>query len=131
MKTKTSIEKIYRVEHSTKRNRQKNKCFVGPYFRDSYRDVWDKPRRHAVDENTPNPYLDKVLKLHMISDKYFYGFKSLESLKSWFNEKELKLLKKINFTIREYEAKSKYVIHGDKQSVFIPKKKIKSRKVKF
>lgn len=129
-KKNNNLVSVLRVEHRV--NRNDSKCYRGPYFHQVDRDVWDKNRRHSMSEDTPPPHRDKGLskiyyKNWSYHSEYFYGFKDLEQLSNWFNKKEIKILKKMNFVIREYIINKKYVTVGDKQTVFIPTKKVKSR----
>lgn len=129
-KKNNNLVSVLRVEH--KKNRNNSKCFRGPYYNQVDRLVWDSVGRHSESLDTPPPHRDKGLvkfynKNFGNNHKFFYGFKDIEQLSKWFNKKERALLKKMNFVVREYIINKKYVVIGDKQTLFIPIKKVKSR----
>lgn len=132
MKNKNQVS-VFRVEHKTKKNPKG--FYIGPYYYERDRDVWDKKRRHAISDDTPPPHRDVVLKTKITEmfcyTEYFFGFADVSQLKKWFNQKELKLLNSLNFVVREYIINKNYVIYGDKQVLFCRKKKKKCRKINY
>lgn len=113
----------------------------GPYFWSASR--WTR-RTHSSMSGHPNPYDDEGLKhwLNMIKSvnpelledyarKYSFGFKSMKDLEAWFNEDELKNLKKLGFNIVVYAVDIKNVIAGHKQVMFRKDLAVENLSVKY
>lgn len=124
--------KILRVEHSFYEN---DNVFAGPYGVSDVVDSnsWDKKKRHSNMNTHPNPFMDKILKKSFVMDSclknYNCGFKNLKQLREWFNKEELKALKRLDFTIREYLINPKNLVIGQKQVVFKSNKKTKKKEL--
>lgn len=117
--------KVYRVEHKDFEN---GNAFAGPYSASGINNAsdWADFSSDHGDDNHPPPDKDLLLKTHNIIknknfDDYFFGFNSLDQLKLWFSNTELKRLFDLNYVIAEYISDT--VIEGEKQVLFIPQSK--------
>ena len=121
---------IYRIEHKKVKNK---KAYAGPYGVSDLVSSGDWSRSNSSIETHPTPFQDPILSLHFpfatkSMSKYHFGFKNIKDLKKWFNSRELKNLKKLNFIIVQYKAEK--VLNGTGQVMFIPDKKIKRKIVR-
>ena len=121
---------IYRLEHKRIKG---HKTYVGPYAASgrTCSSIWADNKGHG-DNAHPSPRRDRKLSL-VIWDmkwegKYHCGFKTLKELKKWFSPSERRRLSLQGFIITQYESNK--IIDGDKQVLFIPKKKYKRKIIK-
>ena len=113
---------IYRVEHLTQKS---GNVFAGPYLASGHIDSkeWDINDDHLNMDTHPNPFFDSKLKKHFpFNDCYFKqyrsGFKSIDQLKSWFNDDQIRRLMSLGFVIVKYNVPNDNVICGKKSLVF-------------
>lgn len=124
------MNKVYRVEHTDFEN---GTVFAGPYSASGINiaeDWADVTSLGHGDDNHPPPTKDPLLKDHELIQKnnfenYYFGFKSLDQLKSWFSQTELQKLSELNYIIAEYTPES--IIEGEKQLLFIPQPNTKRK----
>jgi len=62
---------------------------------------------------------------------YFFGFRTMEQLEEWFNEKDRELLKQYNFVIASYEVDEKFIAKSSRQVAFHYGKSKKIKEVKI
>jgi len=90
-------------------------------------DKWRKRRHHGKTHPTVDEEFDeKTTKLFLRSKRWKCAFTSIKKLKKWFNNEEIKRLRKLGFKVVEIQAK---VVHkGNVQVIF--KGRTSTRKIK-
>lgn len=83
------------------------------------------------DDNHPNLIRDskisnKIEEIRQLDKKgeIFFGFKSVQQYKEWFNSEERKILQAVGFNLVKYEVPDEYVAILSKQLIFIKSKAI-------
>lgn len=97
--------------------RVENQDGEGPY--DLAETSWqDEPHSKDTERPIPSHDFDEIdIKEILFSDEWIFGFENFNQLSNWFSQNELKELDRYGYKPRK--CKTKYILYGGKQVVFI------------